>query len=120
VPQSESQIWDDAKFGLTWDGFFVKNRYTDHYVEVSSTNDIQVVDTSGANNVVRVKIGELGNGEYGFRIADNTGTPVLETNSTGQLWLENALYVARSSSSYDVAIGALPTSSYAANSAGAS
>jgi len=46
----------------------------------------------------------------------------MRTDSTGQLWLDNALYVARSSSGYDVAIGALPTTgspSYAPNSTGA-
>lgn len=121
-PSTEEQIWDDAKFGMTWKGFFVKNKYGDHYVEVSSENDIAVVDTSGPSAIDRVKIGKLDDNLYGIQLKDSSGNSVMRTDSTGQLWLDNALYVARSSSGYDVAIGALPTTgghAYAPNSAGA-
>lgn len=118
-PLDEDQIWDDAKFGLTWEGFFVKNKYSNHYVEVSSKNDIAVVDTSGAADIDRVKIGKLDDNSFGIQLKDSTGLSVMRTDSSGQLWLDNALYVSRSNSNYDVAIGALPSDSYAVNSAGA-
>lgn len=107
-PQSENQIWNDAKFGMTWKGFFIKNKYGDHYVEVSSENDIAVVDTSGPNAIDRVKIGKIGNNLYGIQLKDSSGNSVMTTDSDGRLWLDNALYVSRTDSDYDVAIGALP------------
>jgi len=51
---------------MTWKGFFVKNKYGDHYVEISSENDIAVVDTSGNSAIDRVKIGKIGEGLYGI------------------------------------------------------
>jgi len=91
-PTSESQIWDDAQFGMTWQGFFVKNRYGTHYVEVSSINDIQVVDT--VNDVARVKIGKLDDyGAFGMRLRDATGAITLETLDNGTLWLQNRLNI---------------------------
>ena len=46
IASSLDDIKDKAKFGLTWDGFFIKNSYTDGYVSISSDDDFQVVGTN--------------------------------------------------------------------------
>jgi hypothetical protein len=46
VASSLDDVKDKAKFGLTWDGFFIKNSYTDGYVSISSDDDFQVVGTN--------------------------------------------------------------------------
>ena len=112
VPIDEDDIWDKASFGMTWKGFFVKNKYGDHYVEVSSTEDIQVVDTkntsTAADDIVRVKIGKLDNNVYGFRLKDAAGTTTLETIADGTLWLKDKLYIGTSNNSlYQAGIGYL-------------
>ena len=106
VPSSENEIWNDAKFGMTWNGFFVKNKYGTHSVEVSSTNDIRVMKQS----VELIKIGKLDeNGNvFGIRIADASGVPVMETDSTGKLWLKNRLDISSTNgSNYNIGIGYL-------------
>lgn len=60
----EDDIWEKATFGMTWKGFFIKNKYGDHYVEVSSTEDISIYSRNyGASDwnsaVQRIKIGKL-------------------------------------------------------------
>ena len=104
-PESEDDIWDDAKFGMTWKGFFVKNKYGTHSVEVSSTDDIRVM----SQNTELIKIGKLDqNGNvFGIRIADSTGAPVMETDSTGKLWLKNRLDISSTSATYNIGIGYL-------------
>lgn len=108
-PANEDDIWEDAKFGMTWRGFFVKNKYGNHYVEVSSENDIQVVDKSNElNPIARVKIGKLDEDLYGMRLKDASGVTTLETTSNGQLWLQDALHIGTTQSgNYDVSIGRL-------------
>ena len=105
VPASEASIWNDAKFGMTWRGFFVKNKRGTHTVEVSSENDVQVTDSNG---VARVKVGELeANGAYGMRIKDATGATVMETVDSGTLWLKNALHIGTTSTDFYASIGYL-------------
>ena len=43
VVESLDDIKDKAHFGITWDGFFIKNSYTNGYVSISSDNDFQVM-----------------------------------------------------------------------------
>lgn len=83
---SLKDIKNTAQFGLLWDGFFIKNSYTDGYVSISSDNDFQVV----ANNQERIKIGALerntdGSYEYGIRIKNNDGVPVFITDDSGDI-----------------------------------
>lgn len=88
-----------AQFGLTWDGFFIKNRYSNGYVEISSENDIQIVD---GNNITRLKIGNLSDTSsplYGLKIANEAGQAVLVTGSDGNLWLQNMLKVGNGTTS---------------------
>ena len=49
------KIWRDAHFGMTWKGFFIRNKYDSGYVEVSTEKDIVVSD----GNYDRIKIGNL-------------------------------------------------------------
>lgn len=83
---SLEDVKDTAQFGLLWDGFFIKNSYTDGYVSISSDNDFQVV----ANDQERIKIGALerntdGSYEYGIRIKNNDGVPVFVTDDSGDI-----------------------------------
>ena len=110
VPESEADIWDNAKFGMTWEGFFVKNKYDNHSIEVSSTNDIRIISeientvSSGSDTVELIKIGKLDSNPdlFGIRIASigenaETGAhfavPVMETDNTGSLWLRDHLSI---------------------------
>ena len=98
-PTRESDIWEKAKFALTWKGFMLKNRYGNGYVSIDSENDFVVVDE---NKKCRVKIGNLNdtaNPIYGIRIANADGAPVMETDDQGELWLKNRLKVGTNNTS---------------------
>ena len=56
VPANEQAIWDDAQFGMTWRGFFIKNKYGPGWVEVSSENDVAIYDGVAQ----RIKLGNFG------------------------------------------------------------
>ena len=99
-----------AQFGLTWNGFFMKNRYGNGYIEISSENDIQIIQKINNADVIRLKIGNLGdsaNPLYGLRINDESGRAVLVTGSDGNLWLQNILTVGNGTTS-TVSIGYNP------------
>lgn len=105
-PESEDDIWNDAKFGMTWKGFFVKNKYGNHSVEISSTDDIRVMRQS----TEIIKIGKLEENEdvFGIRIADLSGHPVMETDSDGKLWLRKRLDISSTNGTdYNIGIGYL-------------
>lgn len=105
-PESEDDIWDDAKFGMTWKGFFIKNKYGNHSVEISSTDDIRVMRQS----TEIIKIGKLEENEdvFGIRIADLSGHPVMETDSDGKLWLRKRLDISSTNGTdYNIGIGYL-------------
>lgn len=88
VASSIEDIKEKANFGLTWDGFFIKNKYRDGYVSISSTDDIQVVE----NDIERVRIGAIefkADGitpeRYGMKISNSEGESVLETDDDGNI-----------------------------------
>ena len=82
VATSLDDIKENASFGLTWDGFFIKNKYRDGYVSISSTDDFQVV----ANGTERIKIGKFNdNDKYGIRIKNDNGDTVFETDDNGDI-----------------------------------
>ncbi len=104
--KGEDKIWRDAHFGMTWKGFFIKNKYGTGYVEISSEKDIVVSD--GIYD--RLKIGNLGNTNnpiYGIRIRDDSNTIVMETIDNGTLWLKGQLNVL-TTGVQTVGIGYLP------------
>ena len=117
-PEEETDIWNTAQFGMTWKGFFMKNREGNGWVEVSSENDISVFSGDQNSNIQRVKIGRLGtivNSEgkeektYGIRIKDSENNVVMETVDDGTLWLKNKLNVETYGNNNNVAIGKLDT-----------
>lgn len=112
----EDIIWDNASFGMTWKGFFMKNKDDKGWVEVSSENDIAVFKTITENEISKdtekIKIGRLERkGDsylYGLRISDDSGAVVMETNEDGQLWLKDKLRV-ETYNKGEVQIGKLDT-----------
>lgn len=128
-PQEMSDVWDNANFGLTWDGFFFRNTDGTHQVEISSTDDIKVVDIHDSDQqrtyTDRIKIGKIGvdsneNNIYGFLISDKNGNPVLKATDEydglegkGSLWLKDVLNISDSSGhdeepTYSIQLGQLP------------
>jgi hypothetical protein len=86
-----------ADFGLTWDGFWLKSKGTNGYVSISSERDFEVIrkGEEGGQDVPIIQIGRFGTNEneYGFRINNTSGEPVMEANKDGELWLKNVLQV---------------------------
>lgn len=108
VPVSFDDIKSKATFGLTWDNFFLKKKYGEGYVSISSEDDFVVND--GTHN--RIKIGNLGSldePQYGIRISNNSGKVVMETDDSGGLWLKNKLQI-ETYNNKDVSIGKLDSS----------
>ena len=92
IPENIEDIKSVANFGLTWDGFFIKNSYTDGYVSISSDEDFQVV----ANDTERIKIGALtrnvdGSYHYGIRIRNDKGQSVFETGDDGNVTITGTI-----------------------------
>ena len=104
-PNSEQEIYDKASFGMTWNRFFMKNNKGTGSIEISTDKDIQI--KSGENE--RIKIGRLDeNGQqYGIRISDDFGNPVMETGDKGKLWLKNQLNISKSKDDYNIQLGFL-------------
>lgn len=94
IPKTEQDIWDDAKFGMTWKGFFLKNKEGSGWVEVSTTDDIRVMADKGQE---RIRIGRLpqqgGGSRYGLRLQDSSNKITLEADERGQLWLKSGLII---------------------------
>ena len=107
-PQEMSDVWNNANFGLTWDGFFFKNKdeNNNYWIEISSENDFAIMKGNPSepeSGAPRVKIGRLGNDTYGLLVNDKKGNAVLrasnandssETDST--LWLTGVLNIENS------------------------
>ena len=108
IPNNEQDIWDNAKFALTWEGFNFKTSHQgeDGYVRITSASDKVAEISIGTGDTKRVELGRLGTDLYGIRISDGEGRPVLTANSDGTLSLEEALYIRRLSS-HPIAIGVL-------------
>lgn len=113
-PNNEDDIWNNGNFGLTWKGFFLKSKYGNGYITISSEEDIVVkeIKNTGTENVEiqRIKIGNLGsptNPIYGIRISDRDGQPVIENISDGSLWLKNRLNISSRDGTYNIGIGYL-------------
>lgn len=70
IPTSIEQIEENARFGLTWNGFFLKSSGTGGTFEISTERDLVVTDK---NNEERIQLGRLdseGN-EYGIVIKNS-------------------------------------------------
>lgn len=103
---SLAEVKRDAQFGLTWDGFFIKNSYTGGgLVQITSDNDFQVIN---ADQTEKIKIGALEwtNGDtvtttpipgvapslYGIRINNDAGQTVFKTGDDGNLEITGTIY----------------------------
>ena len=90
---SLEDIKEKAHFGITWDGFFIKNSYTNGYVSITSDNDFQVIQ----GNNEKIKIGALefdsdGNPiKYGINIKDNAGVSVFTTGDDGNITITGTI-----------------------------
>ena len=106
----EDKIWRDALFGMTWKGFFLKNKSADknQQIEISTEKDICVSKTIGDKVIDKIRIGQITTKDnkiaYGFQLKDDTGTTTMETDDSGQLWLRDKLRI-----SDTVSIGVLET-----------
>lgn len=108
-PNNLDQIKNDAIFGLTWDGFFLKSQHEDGaVVSISSTDDFTITTADG---IQRVKLGLLsGEGQetiYGLRLKDAKGVIVLENDANGALWLKDKLSIETYNAENTVSIGKL-------------
>lgn len=97
VPASEAEIRSNpnSMFSLTWSGLLIRSVEKKGNTEVGSieiNNKYDIVVKKGDKN--KIQIGRLNdNGNYGIRICDNDGKPVLETIDDGSLWLRKSLSI---------------------------
>lgn len=108
VPASEEEIRSKSMFSLTWSGLLIRSIEKKGNTEVGSieiNNKYDIVVKKGDKN--KIQIGRLNdNGNYGIRICDNDGNPVLETVDNGSLWLRQSLSIGTGTST-KVKIGVL-------------
>ena len=106
----EDKIWRDALFGMTWKGFFLKNKSADknQQIEISTEKDICVSKTIKDEVIDKIRIGQITTKDnkvvYGLQLKDDTGATTMETDDRGQLWLRDKLRI-----SDTVSIGVLET-----------
>lgn len=106
----EDKIWRDALFGMTWKGFFLKNKSADRnqQIEISTEKDICVSKTIDDKVIDKIRIGQITTKDnkvvYGLQLKDDTGATTMETDDRGQLWLRDKLRI-----SDMVSIGVLET-----------
>lgn len=95
----EDKIWRDALFGMTWKGFFLKNKSADknQQIEISTEKDICVSKTIKDKVVDKIRIGQITTKDnkvvYGLQLKDDTGATTMETDDSGQLWLRDKLRI---------------------------
>lgn len=95
----EDKIWRDALFGMTWKGFFLKNKSADRnqQIEISTEKDICVSKTIKDEVVDKIRIGQIATKDnkvvYGLQLKDDTGATTMETDDSGQLWLRDKLRI---------------------------
>lgn len=94
TPIDEDDVWDNAKFALTWRGFMLKSNNNGGYVSITSDNDIQVF--SGESDIPRIQIGRFENGAdivYGMKITDDEGNKAFWTDETGKVYVNTSIYI---------------------------
>lgn len=96
VPASEEEVRSNSMFSLTWSGLLIRSIQKD-----GSNNVVGSIEINNKYDIVvkkgdkdKVLIGRLNdNGNYGIRICDDNGKPVLETIDNGSLWLRQSLSI---------------------------
>lgn len=107
VASSLSDVRDKAFFGITWDGFFIKNSYTDGEVSITSDDDI-VVKKGGIKKIHIGAIEKDDDGaptEYGIKIRNDNGDTVFETGDDGNLSVTGTINALQGNFSGQVSVG---------------
>lgn len=95
----EDKIWRDALFGMTWKGFFLKNKSVDknQQIEISTEKDICISKIINKKVIDKIRIGQVTTKDnkiaYGLQLKDDTGTITMETDDSGRLWLRDKLRI---------------------------
>ena len=95
--QGLADVERNAWFALTWNGFFIRNRYTDGRVEITSDNDFRVLQNIDGRDKEKIKIGALefddeGNPTlYGIRIKNNDGVETFKTGTDGNITITGTI-----------------------------
>lgn len=108
VPASEEEVRSNSMFSLTWSGLLIRS------IQKNGSNVVGSIEINNKYDIVvkkgdkdKVLIGRLNdNGNYGIRICDDKGNPVLETVDDGSLWLRKSLSIGTGTST-NVKIGVL-------------
>ena len=93
VAKSLSDVRNKAFFGITWDGFFIKNSYTNGEVSITSDNDFLIKQ----NGINRIKIGAIEKNRtgtpirYGINIMNNKGEVVFDTGDDGNITISGTI-----------------------------
>ena len=107
VASSLDDVRNKAFFGITWDGFFIKNSYTDGEVSITSDDDF-VVKQNGQN---RIKIGAVEKDstgaptKYGIHIINDNGQVVFDTGDDGNIAITGTINAQAGNFSGQVAVG---------------
>lgn len=94
---SLNDVKNKAHFAVTWDGFFIRNSYTNGRVEITSDNDFQVIKTVNGVDQERIKIGALEkdiDGEptkYGIRIKNSNDIETFVTGDDGNITITGTI-----------------------------
>lgn len=108
VPQNIDSIYENASYGLTWDGFFLKTGDGTGRVMIGTNQDLRMSVKNGSDAWSdRIVIGKLQDGDndpyYGFRIIDTNDNVVLNTDDLGRLYLRHKLYISHFNDEYGTA-----------------
>ena len=106
-----NEVKDKASFAITWDGFFIRNKYTNGRVEITSTDDFRVIQTYNNQDHERIKIGALefnSNGQptkYGIRIKNTDSQNVFITDDRGDVTITGTINALAGDFSGQVIVG---------------
>lgn len=93
VAKSLQDVRNKAFFGITWDGFFIKNSYTNGEVSITSDDDFLIKQ----NGINRIKIGAIEKNRtgtpirYGINIMNNNGDVVFDTGDDGNITISGTI-----------------------------
>ena len=95
VPANEEEVRSSSMFSLTWSGLLIRSIEKNGSdivgsIEINNKYDI-VVKKKDINKILIGRLNDSGN--YGIRICDDDGKPVLETTDNGSLWLRQSLSI---------------------------
>ena len=104
IPSDIDSIYENASYGLTWDGFFLKTGDGTGRVTIGTNQDFRMSTKNSSDAWQdRIVIGKLQDSEkeyYGFRIIDADGNKVLNTDDRGQLYLRHKLHISHFNDEY--------------------